>query len=223
VCAPVASITQMHPVMQVATLTLFDARFSDLEFSYGSEMFFASFGRGTKKSVRSLETPLIQMNALAGGDQKELLDAVNSAMTLLESGKQRQQTQRMINAWANSDLKDLQRFEEWCDCVKTPADRKFLQRINDDRNPGLAASIDKLMREGRKVFAAAGALHMVGAKPLPKLLAEMGYTVERVDFAQIKAPAAATKDAPNDSPKAAAKPAPAKKESAKATNAPTTK
>lgn len=187
-CAPVAAIAAMHPIMQVTTLTMFDARFAGLEFIYGSEMFLANFARGTRKSVRSLETPELQMRALMGGDSREMEQSIDSALTLLESGAQRKQTERLLNAWANGDLADLQAYEKWCECVKTPADRKFMQRINDDRNPGLAKAIDSLVREGRKVFAAVGALHMVGAKPVPKLLEEMGYKLERVDFAQIAAP-----------------------------------
>jgi hypothetical protein len=34
------------------------------------------------------------------------------------------------------------------------------------------------------VFAAVGALHMVGPLGLPKLMAERGYSVQRVDLAR---------------------------------------
>jgi uncharacterized protein len=54
--------------------------------------------------------------------------------------------------------------------------------LNDERNPGLAAGIDKLMGDGKPVFAAVGALHMTGLKAVPTLLAQMGYKVERVSF-----------------------------------------
>lgn len=199
-CAPAAAIATMHPALQMATLSLFDARFSGLEFVFGSEMFLAQFGRGTQKSVRGLETPQIQMRALTGGDPKDLVDAINSSLKLMEAGGQRKQTQRLVNTWANGDLQDLQRYEEWCDCANTPAEKRFFQRVNDDRNPGLAEAIDKLVREGRKVFAAVGALHMVGGKPVQKLLADMGYKVERIDFApanadQVPAPVATPKAA----------------------------
>ena len=55
-----------------------------------------------------------------------------------------------------------------------------MQRLNDDRNSGLADGIDALHRDGRKVFAAVGALHMTGAKALPALLAQRGFTVQRL-------------------------------------------
>jgi uncharacterized protein len=89
---------------------------------------------------------------------------------------------RLHNTWASSDFVEFQKYEEWCDCIHGDADRKFLKRVNDDRNPGLAAGIDKLHRDGKRVFAAVGSLHMVGAKGIPALLKDMGYKVERVMF-----------------------------------------
>ena len=35
-------------------------------------------------------------------------------------------------------------------------------------------------QDGRRLFAAAGVLHMVGDTPLQKFLAQRGFTVERV-------------------------------------------
>jgi hypothetical protein len=55
-----------------------------------------------------------------------------------------------------------------------------MQTLNDDRNPALADGIEALHRDGRGVFAAVGALHMTGAKALPTLLQQRGFTVRRV-------------------------------------------
>jgi hypothetical protein len=60
----------------------------------------------------------------------------------------------------------------------------LLRRLNDERNPNLAARIDALHARGQRVFAAVGALHMTGPRALPALLAQRGYRVERVDFAR---------------------------------------
>ena len=50
------------------------------------------------------------------------------------------------------------------------------------RNPDLGAAIDLAHREGKRVFAATGILHMVGDGGLPRLLQKLGYKVERVRF-----------------------------------------
>jgi uncharacterized protein YbaP (TraB family) len=55
-----------------------------------------------------------------------------------------------------------------------------MKRVLDDRNPGLAASIDALHLGGKRVFAAVGSLHMIGPRGLPALLARRGYRVEPI-------------------------------------------
>jgi uncharacterized protein YbaP (TraB family) len=182
VCAPVAALAGLHPLMQLITVTILDARFSNLEVGYSTEILLSGFARGAKKAIASLETAELQMRALLAGDAKDILEAVESGMTLLETGKQRAQTERLINAWATGNLDELQRYEQWCECMNTEADRKYLEGLLDERNHHLAAGIDKLFRDGRNVFAAVGSLHMVGPKSVPKLLEKMGYKVERVMF-----------------------------------------
>ena len=58
--------------------------------------------------------------------------------------------------------------------------RQLLKRLLDDRNPGLADSVDRLHAQGRPVLAAVGALHMPGPGGLVALLEKKGYAVRRV-------------------------------------------
>jgi uncharacterized protein len=182
VCAPAAQFATLHPMIQWITVSLLDARFSDLEISYGTEIFLSGFARGAKKPVESLESAELQMRALLAGEPRELIAAIDHGIALYETGKARAVTRRMIDAWASGNLGDLQDYQRWCECATTDAERKSLQKLNDERNPGLAAGIDRLMAGGKTVFAAVGALHMIGPKALPRQMQEMGYQVERVSF-----------------------------------------
>lgn len=182
VCAPQAALAKLHPIMQLVTITVLEARFSDLEAAYGSEIFLAGFARGSGKQVASLETVEAQMRALMQGEPKEVIDGVDRALALMEKGRTRPVTERLVSAWAGGNFEELQNYTQWCECAETPAERRALARLNDDRNPALAAGIDKLVRGGKNVFAAVGALHMVGPKAVPQLLREMGYRVERIRF-----------------------------------------
>jgi uncharacterized protein YbaP (TraB family) len=183
VCAPAGAFAEMHPMIQFVTLTLFDARFEGAEAAYGSEMIIGSLVKAGGKSVVGLETPAQQMHMLLDGNPAELTEMIAGGLSDYEAGKGRTVTARLLNTWSTGNLTDLADYEKWCECAKSKADRAFYKRINDDRNPGLAKGIDKLIQEGKPVFAAVGSLHMTGPKALPKLLKDMGYKVERVAMA----------------------------------------
>ncbi|CAN5918084.1 hypothetical protein BH11PSE8_BH11PSE8_26100 [soil metagenome] len=181
-CVPPEAFANMGPEMQVATLSILAARADGLEPSYGIDILLASMGRSAQKSVLSLETPELQLRALQRSQSADKIAMVESGLAELESGQARSMLLRLANIWANADHAQLARYEEWCDCLQTEFDRDAMRRLLDDRNPGLAASIDALHASGKHVFAAVGSLHMFGATGLPTLLAQRGYQVERVDY-----------------------------------------
>ena len=182
VCAPLDALSSLHPVMQLTTMAILQARFSNLEVGYGTEVFLSGFGRAAKKPIKSLETPELQMTALISDSDAFVLEAIGSGLALLEKGDQGKVTDRLVRTWATSNLSELERYEEWCECAVTETDRHYLRRLLDDRNPHLAAGIDQLSRDGRTVFAAVGSLHMIGPNSVPKLLEKMGYSIRRVTF-----------------------------------------
>jgi uncharacterized protein len=179
-CAPAAMFENKAAIMQLTGIVMFDARFVGLEASYGTEMFLIGVAQATKKPLASLESAERQIRALMEGGAE--VGVVESALAQVETGKSRKMLSRMHAAWGAGNASDFDNIGTWCECMDTEADRKFLRQLNDDRNPDLAKGIDKLHSDGKRVFAAVGTLHMFGAKGLPKLLREMGYTVERVAF-----------------------------------------
>jgi uncharacterized protein len=182
VCAPVEVLATMHPTLQFATLALLDARFSKLEMAYGSEVVLIQTAQALKKPVESLETAELQMRTLTSGEPEEIISNIESGLAAFERGSGRKIMERIHRLWGDSNLVEFEKYEEWCECLRTSAERKFENRINADRNLGMAASIDKLHRDGKKVFTAVGSLHMIGPKGIPALMKNMGYKVERVSF-----------------------------------------
>jgi uncharacterized protein YbaP (TraB family) len=169
-----------HPVMRAVTLAVLEARWEGLDAGYAQEAALAGFGRAGQLRVVSLETPESQLAALIPGDEGEALKMIESSLEQLESGAVRRTIARLARAWERGDLDELAQYERWCDCVLDAADRRLMQRLLDERNPALAERIDALHREGRKVFAGIGVLHMVGPQGLPALLRARGFQVERV-------------------------------------------
>lgn len=177
-CLP--QLAQQHPVMQALALTTLAARVDGLDPAYAQEFALTGFMSTLRRKIVSLETPELQMAALVPPDPAEAQRLVRQMVEQLEADRTRGMVVRLADVWARGDLEQLERYDQWCECVDTDEDRRQLQRLNDERNPGLAERIEALHREGRRMFVAVGALHMTGPQALPRLLAQRGFTVVRV-------------------------------------------
>jgi len=177
-CVLPATLAKLPALMQIAASVMMDARSIGLEAAFGSEILLSGIAQGLKKPVVSLESVALQLAALSDNDDTEAM--LTASLQQAETGAARRMLARLHKAWGDGNVADMESLDKWCECMDTEADRRLLARLNDDRNPALAAGIDRLHGEGKRVFAAVGTLHMFGPKALPRLLASMGYKVERV-------------------------------------------
>jgi uncharacterized protein YbaP (TraB family) len=180
-CLPAEEMAALAPAMQLAALTTLVARWDGLDPSYAIDSFLAGFGRGLGKTVVSLESPEMQI-ALLKGDPKTAEQELDHGLQQIEQGQMRPMLVHIAQVWADGKEDELERYEKWCGCADTDAERAELKRMLDDRNGPLAERIDALHRSGQRVFAAVGALHMVGPHGLPRLMAARGYSVQRVEL-----------------------------------------
>ena len=206
-CVPPGSLSQLQPILQVTALSGLVARADGLYPEFGVDETLAVSARNNNKPIVALESAAEQLKVLTGGSEAEEAEQVDAALDELESGKLRGQLKELADVWARSDAARLARYADWCDCVKTPAEQRLMKRLLDDRNPNLADGIERLHASGKGVFAAVGALHMIGAQGLPALMSARGFTVTPVLVdaqAQTAAPIAAL-PAPSPAPRAAAR------------------
>jgi len=181
-CLPPQALAGYPPELQVGVLTGLVGRRTGLDPAYGIDIALAGWARAVDKHVVSLETPELQLAALKSASAAETVEFVESALTELEGGSALPTLERIAQVWSDGDLPTLAHYEDWCDCVKTPADRATMARLLDTRNPALADRIAALHAAGQRVFAAVGSLHMAGPLGLPSLLAQRGFQVEVVAF-----------------------------------------
>ncbi|HEX6704323.1 MAG TPA: TraB/GumN family protein [Albitalea sp.] len=170
------------PEMVATTLMVMAARHQGLDPAYAIDNVVAGLGRGLNKPVTSLETPEIQLKVLQGRTREETQAVVEQALDELESGRAPPMLARIAQVWADGRFGELEHYADWCDCLNTADERAMHRRLLDERNPGLAERIDRMHAGGKQVFAAVGALHMIGPLGLPALLAQRGYQVDRVEF-----------------------------------------
>lgn len=181
-CLPPTALATQHPVMQAITLTVLAARWDGLDAAYAQEFVLGGFARAANKPVVSLESPAQQMAALLPADAARARTMAEQTLEQLEQGRARATLRRVARAWEQGDLDDLAQYERWCDCITSDEDAAHLRMLNDERNGPLAERIDALHAGGKTVFAAVGSLHMTGPQSLPRLMAQRGYSVERVRF-----------------------------------------
>jgi len=179
-CLRLGPLEASPPEFQVMALMFSAGRRDGLESSYGSEILLSLIGRGLERPVISLENARLQVGVMLGETEAETALFVEESLNDIAKGKTRKVIIKTAEIWEQGDLAVLERYADWCECVDTEIERKFMKRALDERNPALADGIDQLHRQGKKVFAAVGALHMVGPQGLPALLASRGYQVRRL-------------------------------------------
>ncbi len=181
-CISALAMVGLHPVLQVSTLSVLESRWHGLASEFASETLLVERARRLRQPVVALETAQLQKDALIPTDPAQVLALVDDALLQVENQTTRRVLGRLVAAWESGDLAALESYPQWCECADNEADRAHLQRLNDARNPALARRIERLHQQGRRVFAAVGALHMTGPNALPRLLAARGFKVERVPF-----------------------------------------
>ena len=184
-CLPEQALAGYHPLLQVSTLTLLAGRWDGLDGAFGQEPVLLARARAEGRRVVALETAEQQMAALIPAkDTPDTLRSIDEALTQLERGHQHSDVRgpmlRLALAWERGDLAELEGYERWCDCIHSAADRREMRRLNDGRNPAMAARIKVLHDGGARALIAVGALHMTGPQALPLLLKRMGFQVERI-------------------------------------------
>jgi len=179
-CLPAAALAPLHPMLQAGTLMLLEGRWLGLDPAWSQEALLLAQARQRGLRVVSLERVSQQIAALLPPDEAATPPAVAQALQQLQDGSARRVLATLAAAWEAGDLQRLERYEDWCECVPTAADRDFMRRLNDERNDALAAGIVARHAAGDRVFAAVGALHMTGPRALPALLQAQGFSVDRV-------------------------------------------
>ena len=179
-CVPAQVLASLHPLLQLSHLTVLAGRWDGFDSAFGQEVQLLAFAHSQGRQVVALERVEDQLQALIPTDTAAVQRSIEDGLSQLEQGSVRDPMRRLALAWARGDLSELQNYAQWCDCVHSEDERRWLRRLNDERNPQLSQRIAALHGQGRRVLAAVGALHMSGPQALPLLLAKDGFEVTRI-------------------------------------------
>ncbi|MDE2604997.1 MAG: TraB/GumN family protein [Burkholderiales bacterium] len=181
-CVPAAALAALPPLLQVSTLGLAETRRDGFHPELAIDVMLWGRARALGKPVVALETPASQLAALVPASEAEEHELLVEGLDEIESGSDRQATLKLLQAWADSDGHALATYADWCHCMDTEEERRYLRTLNDGRNGPMAGKLAALAASGRTFFAAVGSLHMTGPQALTELLRARGFAVERVPF-----------------------------------------
>jgi uncharacterized protein YbaP (TraB family) len=153
--------------MQVTLLEIAVARRDGLSPDYAQEQMLTGMARREHRPLVGLESVAEQLEALLPDDAADTAAEVASALDELDDARGASLLHRLTQDWADGRLDDLERFPEWCECMRTEEERAAMRRLNDDRNLHLADRIAALHAKGRRVLVAVGAAPAARAAGLP--------------------------------------------------------
>lgn len=169
-----------QPLMQLTVLMVQEGRYAGFHPELAVDAVLGGVAKIAGKPVVALETPAQQLEALKMESEADERQLIERSVSELESGKGRDIMLKLLRLWADGDEASLANYQQWCECMDTPAERRFNTRLNDERNPGMADKLAAMHAKGTRFFAAVGALHMTGPQSLTTLLQARGFKVERV-------------------------------------------
>uniref|UniRef100_UPI003BEEC20A TraB/GumN family protein n=1 Tax=Burkholderia arboris TaxID=488730 RepID=UPI003BEEC20A len=183
-CLPTSGrtlIRSMRPGMQLAVLEGLSMRADGLYPDFGVDLVLEGFAKSAHLPVEPLETVSEQLRVMNDmGPANEAARSFDLTLDQIGSGKARADILKLANAWAESDLDTLAHYPQWCDCLNTSGERLDFEHMVTNRNLKMAEKISSMHTSGQRIFAAVGALHMIGPQGIPALLAARGFVVTSV-------------------------------------------
>jgi uncharacterized protein YbaP (TraB family) len=177
---PSATVAPMKPWMVASLLTV--AEFASL--GYQSELSVDSWlsRQAKRKKIRvvELESAGLQMALFDRMTAAEQVRFLEEGIDAIEDQEQAIQARDITQAWRTADQVKLETLAKKSADDETFSGRFVQKVLLDERNPGLADGIVKLMATEKHSVAAIGILHLVGAGSVPELLRERGVSVQRV-------------------------------------------
>lgn len=141
---------------------------------FGIDQHFHVRAKERNLPIVELESADFQIDLFSGFDEKtEELFLYSTLLTLATTGAD---LQRMIDAWRAGDTGRLERI--MMESVhQAPETKEVYERINTDRNPGMAEKVEGFLSTGKTHFVVVGSAHLVGEGGVPKLLEKKGLRV----------------------------------------------
>lgn len=175
-----STVKAYKPVLLATLLTMGEYTKQGYRPDLSSEAWLAQRARKGHTRVLELESLGRQLSMLDRLGEEERWRFLDEMMGTIESGAQRLEARRMVEAWSTADRRALDEIAARCELDTSVSGKFVTQVLLKERNQALAERLLQLLREEKTTFAAVGVLHLLGKGSVPVLLQEAGASVERI-------------------------------------------
>jgi uncharacterized protein len=169
----------MKPWFVAMTLSVVSIQKLGYSPEFGIDRQFANRAKEQGKETLELESMEFQIKLLSGFSDD--LQAKYLAATVEESGKSKEQMEKMVETWRSGEAAEFEKETITKPREKHPGLAEFHKKMIDDRNESMARTIEGYLKTKDVYFVIAGAAHLVGEKGIVKLLEKAGYKVEQME------------------------------------------
>lgn len=175
-----ASVAGMKPWLLASVLTISEFAAQGYDTALAVDAFLSKQAHARHLPVVELESAASQMKLFDRMTAGEQLRFLEESIDGIEDEKEARQSREIAQAWRTADAAALDALAKEAEDDQTFSGRFVQKVLLDERNPGLADSIVKLLGREHHSLAAIGVLHLIGADSVPELLRKRGLSVERI-------------------------------------------
>jgi uncharacterized protein YbaP (TraB family) len=176
--ATVESVDRLKPWLVANLLAGAVVEQQGFHRSDGLESYLLAQARG--RTVAELESADLQLAVFDSMGDAQAEAWLNETLDDLADGGAVRKARELLDAWYSGDSAAQQAALDHATAGDAAVEAFTRRVLLGQRNPGMAAGIDRIVQRGGTSFVGVGLLHLLGAHGLPQLLAERGYTVVRL-------------------------------------------
>ena len=185
-CNTYMSLLDMYyPILWSSTIDNLMLADFGVDSELGIDMHFLSDAYDTGKEILEVESVQFQYQLMGGFSQDLQATLLESSIYSYENPEESKAAlMELVDAWASGNEEDL--FVLLNDEIdfETDEEKALYEEYNSQmvtlRNISMADFAEEALSSGKEVFICVGAAHVVGAGAMADLLAQRGYTVERI-------------------------------------------
>jgi uncharacterized protein YbaP (TraB family) len=174
---PVGQMQAFKPMLAFQQLGLLGFISMGYDPAFGIDHYFGQLGEREAENILQLETLDLQLKLLFN----QPLDVQTAVLeqALADLGDIEQSTSALVSAYFNGDdARLLSLIEE--QAGEHPLTRAFNAQLLDQRNRGMARTIQAYLESDQSYFVLVGAAHTVGPRGIVALLESAGFTGTRI-------------------------------------------